>query len=107
MMNFKYQIINNSIEIPQNNIFEIFSDKNYVEYLIKNNIYTVNNEKLIHYICKYSHDIYIKRIIDLNDSLEHKSFHKWRPIHSICRYASEDMIKLIINKEVSLECETE
>jgi ankyrin repeat protein len=87
---------------------EIFKNVPIVKILIDKDVTIeyINNQKLIHLICRYSTPDMIKYIIDKGVDLECSTSWGLRPIHYICQYSTPEMIKYIIDKGVDLECST-
>jgi hypothetical protein len=112
-----YTIININFNKLKKNIFK---NEKIIKLIINNlneynNLECEDNEnwRPIHFICKYSTENIINKILDIyiekNLNLECENNEKFRPIHFICLYSTEKMINKILNiyveKNLNLECE--
>ena len=64
------------------------------------------DQRLIHFVCKFSSPEMIRYIIDKGVNLEVKTNVNWYPIHFICKHSTSEMIRYIIDKGVNLEVKT-
>ena len=69
------------------------------------------NQRLIHFVCRYSSPEMIRYIIDKGVNLEVETqnnwYPNWYPIHFVCKHSTPEMIRYIIDKGVNLEVETQ
>lgn len=99
-----------------NEILETTKSETLINFIIdfhaKTNImekeYTINGLtcRLIHMICKYCSEKFIRKTITKGCDINASTSIGWKPVHYVCRYGDFDTLMYFIKKKVDMNCVT-